>query len=206
MEDTLELIKAISPELREQFQKDYIKIKVWQRKMLGWAAVHKEFNEKINKRLALFDLNDRVIVTLKRLIAKQPARQRTADTLELIQALPVELRERILNEYIKIKTWQRKMLGWEEVHDQIKKAPFCGDYQQIVKTFFCLEDKGCGGDGICVPCMRKRNKIHNIFPDIDEYTPISRSFIEICDDYLEHYFVKTIARGLDPNSLDYLLE
>ena len=74
MEDTLELIKAIPTELREQFQKDYIKIKLWQRKMLGWAPVHAEFNGKINKKLALFNLNDRVMVTLKQLVAKQPAR------------------------------------------------------------------------------------------------------------------------------------
>ena len=45
-----------------------------------------------------------------------------ADTLELIQALPLELREKICTEYIKIKLWQRKMLGWDEVRKEIRKG------------------------------------------------------------------------------------
>ena len=45
-----------------------------------------------------------------------------ADTLELIKSLPPELREQILSEYIKIKLWQRKMLGWDAVREEIQKV------------------------------------------------------------------------------------
>ena len=45
-----------------------------------------------------------------------------ADTLALIKSLPLELREQILKEYIKIKLWQRKMLGWDEVREEINKG------------------------------------------------------------------------------------
>ena len=45
-----------------------------------------------------------------------------ADTLELIKSLPLELREKILKEYITIKLWQRKMLGWDEVREEIQKG------------------------------------------------------------------------------------
>ena len=128
-----------------------------------------------------------------------------ADTLELIKTLPPELREKISKEYIKIKLRERKAQGWDEVHDEIKKSPFCDGHQQIVKVFFCLEHNECGIDGICIPCFRKRNMLHNIFPDIDEYNSPKRN-IEICDDELEHELIRCMAKGLDPNSLDYLLE
>ena len=46
------------------------------------------------------------------------------DTLELIQALPQELREKICNEYIVIRLWQRKMLGWDDVRKEISKGVY----------------------------------------------------------------------------------
>ena len=48
-----------------------------------------------------------------------------ADTLELIKALPTELRERILKEYIKIKLREREYMGWDEVNEAILNAPYC---------------------------------------------------------------------------------
>ena len=57
-----------------------------------------------------------------------------ADTLELIKALPLELREKILNEYIKIKLRQRKMLGWEKVHKEFETIPFCECKRKICKN------------------------------------------------------------------------
>ena len=41
MADTLELIKTLPPELREEIYKEFIKIKLKQRVALGWAEVHK---------------------------------------------------------------------------------------------------------------------------------------------------------------------
>ena len=40
MADTLELIKTLPPELREEIYKEYIKIKLRQRKALGWDEVN----------------------------------------------------------------------------------------------------------------------------------------------------------------------
>ena len=40
MADTLELIKILPPELREEIYKEYIKIKLRQRKALGWDEVN----------------------------------------------------------------------------------------------------------------------------------------------------------------------
>ena len=58
MADTLALIKALPPELRKQILKEYIKIKLWQRKMLCWDAVREEIRKgytkmKLKQRKAL---------------------------------------------------------------------------------------------------------------------------------------------------------
>ena len=76
------------------------------------------------------------------------------DTLELIQALPQELREKICKEYVKIKLWQRKMQGWTEVHAAIKEAPVCDHNQQIVKVLFCHKCGDCRRNGLCNLCRR----------------------------------------------------
>ena len=120
-----------------------------------------------------------------------------AGTLELIQALPAELREKICTEYIIIRLWQRKLLGWAEVHQDLQKTPFCQRRQRLVKAMFCFDHLDCGVQGICVPCMRKENIIHNIFPDMDEYNSLRR-FIEICEEDLEHTWILCRLRGLDP--------
>ena len=111
-----------------------------------------------------------------------------AGTLELIQALPAELREKICTEYIIIRLWQRKLLGWDKVHQDLQKTPFCQRRQRPVKVMFCLEDKNCGVDGICVPCMRNDSIKHYTSSDIDEYNTPGRC-IEICDEDLEHGWI-----------------
>ena len=118
-----------------------------------------------------------------------------ADTLELIKALPLELREKILNEYIKIKLWQRKMLGWEEVYKEFETIPFCERRERFVKTLFCFEHLYCGVSGICAPCSRKENINHYVIPPIDNSPSW---YIEICDDELEHEWIKCKIKGLDP--------
>ena len=101
MEDTLQLIEEISSELREQFKKDYIKIRVCQRKMLGWAKVHQEFNEKIHKARALHPFNNQTTEAIKQL---QPNPVQESKTLlQLMKQVPIELREWILREYIKFQ-------------------------------------------------------------------------------------------------------
>ena len=152
--------------------KQIIWYRLGQRKDLGWDKVHQD-------------------------LQKTPFCQRRQDTLELIKALPLELREKICTEYIMIKRWQRKMLGWDKVHQDLQKTPFCQRRQRLVKVMFCLEHKNCGIDGICVPCIRKDSINHYAFPDIDEYNS-PRRCIEICDEDLEHTWILCKLRGLDP--------
>ena len=142
-------------------------------------------------------------------------------TLELIQALPAELHEKTCAEYIIIKLWQRKMLGWDDVrkeiskgyikmklkqrkdlgwdkvHQDLQKTPFCQRRQRPVKVMFCLEHENCGVDGICVPCIRNDSINHYASSDIDEYNS-PRRCIEICEEDLEHAWILCKLRGLDP--------
>ena len=91
-----------------------------------------------------------------------------ADTLELIKSLPLELREKILKEYIKIKLWQRKMLGWADVNAAIKEAPFCEHNQQIVKVLFCYKYSDCPRNGLCYLCRINRVEHFLSYPIYDE--------------------------------------
>ena len=120
-----------------------------------------------------------------------------AGTLELIQALPAELREKICTEYIIIRLWQRKMLGWAEVHKELEKNPFCERRESFVKAMYCVDHLDCGVDGICVPCMRKSNINHYVFSDMLEYNCFRRC-VEICEDELEHKWIHCKVKGLDP--------
>ena len=96
-----------------------------------------------------------------------------ADTLELIKALPPELREKICKEYIKIKLWQRKMLGWDEVHAAIKEAPFCDHNEQIVRVLFCYKcgRSRCTRNDLCNLCLRNGVNHYVGYPiyDADDY-------------------------------------
>ena len=120
-----------------------------------------------------------------------------ADTLELIKALSPELREQILKEYIKIKLWQRKMLGWDdvrkeinkgytsmklrerkalgwdEVHAAIEEAPFCDHNEQIVRVLFCYKcgRSRCPWNDLCNLCLRNGVNHYVGYPiyDADDY-------------------------------------
>ena len=96
-----------------------------------------------------------------------------------------------------LKLRQRAALGWDKVHQDLQKTPFCHRREMLVKVMFCLEHESCGVDGICVPCIRKDSINHYAFPDIDEYNS-PRRCIEICDDDLEHAWILCKLRGLDP--------
>ena len=91
-----------------------------------------------------------------------------ADTLVLIKTLPIELREEIYKEYIKIKLRQRKALGWDEVNEAIAEAPFCEHNEQIVKVLFCYKCSGCMRNGLCNLCRRNGVKHFLGYPIYDE--------------------------------------
>ena len=143
MADTLEQIQKLSPKLREKFCKAYIKIKLWQRKILGWDEVHKEL---------------RGLDTIREM-----------ETLEHIQKLPPEIREEICKEFIKIKLRERKDLGWEGVNAAIKKAPLCNRSEQIAMVLFCYKCIGiCGRNSLCNLCHRNGRKHYLGYPIYDE--------------------------------------
>ena len=50
---------------------------------------------------------------------------------EAIQNLPPRLLEKNYKEYLAIKMRERKKMGWNEVHDEIKEAPFCENRSRI---------------------------------------------------------------------------
>ena len=107
------------------------------------------------------------------------------ETLELIQSLPPELREKIYKEYIKIKLSQRKALGWDKAHAVITAAPFCERNQQIVKILFCHKCDSCIRNGICKLCSRKGDRHYPGFPiyDKNDYIEVFKNSFELswCD-------------------------
>ena len=90
-------------------------------------------------------------------------------TLELIKALPAELREQILKEYIKNKLKEREDMGWDVVNDVIKAVPVCEKYHQIVRVLFCYKCKGgCRINYLCGLCHEKGNRHYLGYPIYDE--------------------------------------
>ena len=90
-----------------------------------------------------------------------------------------------LKQIIWFRLRQRAALGWDKVHQDLQKTPFC------------LEHENFGVDGICVPCIRNDSINHYASSDIDEYNS-PRRCIEICEDDLEHAQILCKLRGLDP--------
>ena len=60
-------------------------------------------------------------------------RKESCELSEAIQDLPPELREKMYKYYVTIKLCQRADLGWDKVHKNILKLPFCEFKQQIVR-------------------------------------------------------------------------
>ena len=159
----------------------------------GWAEYQQDKADRDNKQLISFI--DKVFFRRRRAAIRETRHKEiNMDTLELIQALPQELREKIRNEYIVIKLWQRKMLGWDdvrkeinkgytsmklkqrktlgwdEVHAAIYEAPFCDRNKQIVRVLFCYKcDRSrCSRNGLCNLCIRNGFRHYLGYPIFDE--------------------------------------
>jgi len=74
---------------------------------------------------------------------------------EAIQNLPPEIREKIYKELIAIKMKERKEMGWNEVHDHIKNAPFCEKRLSITNLILCVKCPLYNCDGLCGVCFKK---------------------------------------------------
>ena len=123
---------------------------------------------------------------------------------EVIKAvIRPDFRELVYKEYFNLKLRYRATLGWNKVHKQILKLPFCHNRQQIVRMIICFETN-CLYEGCCFPCYKEGKKLHKVsisppiesipdFPTI-EYDP----FLEICSrdcDWHEwhHYFYNCLS-------------
>ena len=88
---------------------------------------------------------------------------------EAIQSLPPELREIIHKHYLAIKLRERAALGWNEVHEALKEAPFCEKQERIVNVLFCRKCDTCGKNGLCYTC-NKNGVYHYLgYPVFDFY-------------------------------------
>ena len=56
---------------------------------------------------------------------------------EAIQNLPLEIRKKMYKEFVTIKLRERKEMGWNEVHNDIEKAPFCEKRSRITNVMIC---------------------------------------------------------------------
>ena len=133
-------------------------------------CIDRKRNEKLNEELlkpllGLVAQNFEEI--LKEQLAKYDAATLNYKLFELIQnGLSSELREiiykeffalklirQIINkEYLALKLRRRAALGWDKVHQELEKTPFCHRRERLVKVMFCLEHESCGVDWLCVPC------------------------------------------------------
>ena len=78
---------------------------------------------------------------------------------EAIQSLPPELREKIYKEFVAIKIRERNEIGWNELHNDIEKAPFCEKQQIITKVCYCCNCTSCRINGCCYLCLKKGRAI-----------------------------------------------
>jgi len=58
-----------------------------------------------------------------------------------IKKLPLKLREKLRKDYVETMINARDMMGWDEVHEDIKKALIRDSQDQIVADYSCRE---CG--------------------------------------------------------------
>jgi len=104
---------------------------------------------------------------------------------EAIQNLPPELREMILKEYVALKIKEKKEVGWDKVHKNILKLPFCQYREQIVPMVICSEYLDCYFEECCLPCFEKEGTVHKatlrqpIIPLV-KATPEYKNFLKVC--------------------------
>ena len=86
---------------------------------------------------------------------------------ETIQGLPQELHEIIFKHFIAIKIRQRAAMGWDEIHQAFKGAPFCEKRARVVKILYCRKYDSCRRNGLCTVLSGDRNYLG--YPVFDVY-------------------------------------
>ena len=97
---------------------------------------------------------------------------------EAIQNLSLEIRVKIYKEFVSLKLRERKEIGWDEVHNDIKEAPFCEKRTTITKALFCRYCSFCLKSGRCYECYRQREYHYLGYPIYgeDDYDEIFKKF------------------------------
>ena len=92
--------------------------------------------------------------------------------------LPSELLEKIYKEYLAIKMRERKEMGWNEVHDDIKETPCCEKRSRITKVMFCRNCTLCHINGLCYECFknRKDHYLDYLYPTYGTYNENFKKF------------------------------
>ena len=76
-----------------------------------------------------------------------------------------ELLEKIYKECDAIKKIrEKKEIGWDEVHDEIKEAPFCEKRSRITKVTFCRNCTLFHINGLCFECYKNRENHYLDYP------------------------------------------
>ena len=75
--------------------------------------------------------------------------------------------------YLTLKIKQRLSLGFDEVHDEIKSAPFCQINEQITNIMACRNCNSCRRNDLCYLCFKNGKKHFLGYPvydinDLDE--------------------------------------
>jgi len=111
-------------------------------------------------------------------------RKESCELSEAIQNLPPELREMIVKEYIQIKVKEKKEMGWDKVHKNILKLPFCQYRQRIVSMVICFEYADCFFEELCFPCFESgtvhKVALKNLIIPFIEATPEYKNFLKLC--------------------------
>ena len=55
-------------------------------------------------------------------------------------------------------------MGWSEVHDDIKEAPFCEKRSRITKVTFCRNCTLCRINRLCYECCKNRENHYLGYP------------------------------------------
>ena len=74
---------------------------------------------------------------------------------EVIKNLPSEIIEIIYKEYLTLKMKQRSALGWNEIHDELLKAPLCKYRDLVVNIAVSDGCDSCVRDGLCYACAKE---------------------------------------------------
>ena len=105
--------------------------------------------------------------------------------IEAIQNLPPELCEIIYKHYLAIKLKEREALGWNLVHNELLKQPFCSEMERLVHIMICIAYIHCCQVGCCYPCYKQEEILHERTIPFSIY---DITLVKFCTDVFEEVY------------------